>query len=345
MSNQHSPLKHLNTFALSAYASKVISVYSPEELINAWHESVSKHQPVLLLGEGSNVLFIENYSGIVLLNRIKGITPTEDDIAWHLHVGAGENWHQLVCYSLRNNMPGLENLALIPGCVGSAPIQNIGAYGVELQKVCEYVDLLDMDKGTILRLSAQDCQFGYRDSIFKHHYGHGFAIVAVGIKLVKSWTPILGYGDLTRMDPSTVTAEEIFNSVCTMRRSKLPDPAVTGNAGSFFKNPVVDAAIAEDIVKRYPNAPHYRQPDGSVKLAAGWLIDQCALKGYQIGGAAVHQQQALVLINLAEATGQDVIDLASYIRQQVAKRFTIWLEPEVRFIASNGEVNAVERLS
>ena len=147
------------------------------------------------------------------------------------------------------------------------------------------------------------------------------------------------------MDPSTVTAEEIFNSVCTMRRSKLPDPAVTGNAGSFFKNPVVDAAIAEDIVKRYPNAPHYIQPDGSVKLAAGWLIDQCALKGYQIGGAAVHQQQALVLINLAEATGQDVIDLASYIRQQVAKRFTIWLEPEVRFIASNGEVNAVERLS
>lgn len=345
MSNQHSPLKHLNTFALSAYASKVISVYSPEELINAWHESVSKHQPVLLLGEGSNVLFIENYSGTVLLNRIKGITPTEDDIAWHLHVGAGENWHQLVCYSLRNNMPGLENLALIPGCVGSAPIQNIGAYGVELQKVCEYVDLLDMDKGTVLRLSAQDCQFGYRDSIFKHHYGHGFAIVAVGIKLVKSWTPILGYGDLTRMDPSTVTAEEIFNSVCTMRRSKLPDPAVTGNAGSFFKNPVVDAAIAEDIAKRYPNAPHYLQPDGSVKLAAGWLIDQCALKGYQIGGAAVHQQQALVLINLAEATGQDVIDLASYIRQQVAKRFTIWLEPEVRFIASNGEVNAVERLS
>lgn len=235
MSNQHSPLKHLNTFALAAYASKVISVNSPEELINAWHESVSKHQPVLLLGEGSNVLFIENYSGTVLLNRIKGITSTEDDIAWHLHVGAGENWHQLVCYSLLNNMPGLENLALIPGCVGSAPIQNIGAYGVELQKVCEYVDLLDMDKSTVLRLSAKDCQFGYRDSIFKHHYGHGFAIVAVGIKLVKSWVPTLGYGELTRMDPSTVTAEEIFNSVCTMRRSKLPDPAVTGNAGSFFK--------------------------------------------------------------------------------------------------------------
>ncbi|OVZ95511.1 UDP-N-acetylmuramate dehydrogenase [Yersinia alsatica] len=345
MSSQGSPLKHLNTFALSAYASNVISANSTEELINAWRESVSKQQPVLLLGEGSNVLFIENYAGTVLLNRIKGITFTEDDTAWHLHVGAGENWHQLVCYSLQHNMPGLENLALIPGCVGSAPIQNIGAYGVELQKVCEYVDLLDMEAGTVLRLSAQDCQFGYRDSIFKHRYGNGFAIVAVGIRLIKSWTPTLGYGDLTRMDPLTATAEEIFNSVCAMRRSKLPDPTVTGNAGSFFKNPVVDASVAEDIVKRYPNAPHYLQPDGSVKLAAGWLIDQCALKGYQIGGAAVHQQQALVLINLAGATGQDVVGLASYIRQQVANKFAIWLEPEVRFIASNGEVNAVERLS
>jgi UDP-N-acetylmuramate dehydrogenase len=344
MSNQCSPLKHLNTFALSVYASNIISANSTEELIDAWRESASKRQPVLLLGEGSNVLFIENYSGTVLLNRIKGITSTEDDIAWYLHVGAGENWHQLVCYSLQNNMLGLENLALIPGCVGSAPIQNIGAYGVELQTVCEYVDLLDMAKGTIQRLSAEECQFGYRDSIFKHRYGNEFAIVFVGIKLMKSWTPTLGYGDLTHMNPLTATAEDIFNSVCAMRCSKLPDPKVTGNAGSFFKNPVVDATVAEDIVKRYPNAPYYLQTDGSVKLAAGWLIEQCALKGYQIGGAAVHQQQALVLINLAEATGQDVLGLARYIRQQVAKKFAIWLEPEVRFIASNGEVNAVERL-
>ncbi|MBO1552001.1 UDP-N-acetylmuramate dehydrogenase [Yersinia pseudotuberculosis] len=345
MSNQRSSLKHLNTFALPAYASNVISAGSVETLIAAWYESKAKRQPVLLLGEGSNVLFIKNFSGTVLLNRIMGITSTEDSAAWYLHVGAGENWHQLVCHSLQNNMPGLENLALIPGCVGSAPIQNIGAYGVELKQVCEYVDLLDMDKGTIQRISAEECQFGYRDSIFKHRYGNGFAIVSVGIKLMKSWTPTLGYGDLIHMDPLTVTATDIFNSVCTMRRSKLPDPMVTGNAGSFFKNPVVSAAIAEEIVHCYPNAPHYLQPDGSVKLAAGWLIDQCSLKGYQIGGAAVHQQQALVLINQSEATGQDVIHLARYIRQQVAQRFSIWLEPEVRFIADNGEVNAVEHLS
>ncbi|MFI0488879.1 MAG: UDP-N-acetylmuramate dehydrogenase [Yersinia sp. (in: enterobacteria)] len=345
MSNQLSPLKHLHTFALSAYANNVISANSSEELISAWNESISIDQPILLLGEGSNVLFIENFSGTVLLNRIKGITSTEDSIAWHLHVGAGENWHRLVCYTLENNMPGLENLALIPGCVGSAPIQNIGAYGVELQKLCEYVDLLDMKKGSIQRISAHDCQFGYRDSIFKHRYGLGFAIVAVGIKLMKSWTPTLGYGDLIRLDPLTVTAQDIFKSVCAMRRSKLPDPTVTGNAGSFFKNPIVNVAIADDIVKNNPSVPHYRQSDGSVKLAAGWLIDQCALKGYQIGGAAVHPQQALVLINLAEATGEDVIGLASYIRQQVAQKFGIWLEPEVRFIASDGEVNAVECLS
>ncbi|CNF23708.1 UDP-N-acetylmuramate dehydrogenase [Yersinia nurmii] len=339
------PLKNLNTFALSAYATHVVSIESVSALTVAWNEAKASNQPVLLLGEGSNVLFIENFSGTVLLNRIKGIQCREDDTAWYMHVGAGENWHQLVCYSLQQQMVGLENLALIPGCVGSAPIQNIGAYGVELQKVCEYVDLLDLNTGEVRRLLAEDCAFGYRDSIFKHRYGEGFAIVAVGIKLNKDWKPTLGYGDLTRLNPSTVTAREIFDSVCAMRRSKLPDPNVTGNAGSFFKNPIVSAEKAAEILRTYPNAPHYPQADNSVKLAAGWLIDQCALKGHRIGGAAVHQQQALVLINLDDASSQDIVDLASHVRQQVALKFAVWLEPEVRFIAASGEVNAVESLS
>ncbi|ANI29571.1 UDP-N-acetylenolpyruvoylglucosamine reductase [Yersinia entomophaga] len=339
------PLKNLNTFALSAYATQVVSVESVSALTAAWNEAKASNQPVLLLGKGSNVLFIEDFSGTVLLNRIKGIQCREDDTAWYLHVGAGENWHQLVCYSLQQQMAGLENLALIPGCVGSAPIQNIGAYGVELQKVCEYVDLLDLNTGEVRRLLAEDCAFGYRDSIFKHRYGEGFAIVAVGIKLNKDWKPTLGYGDLTRLNPSTVTAREIFDSVCAMRRSKLPDPNVTGNAGSFFKNPIVSAEKAAEILRTYPTAPHYPQADNSVKLAAGWLIDQCSLKGHRIGGAAVHQQQALVLINLDDASSQDIVDLASHVRQQVALKFAVWLEPEVRFIAASGEVNAVESLS
>ncbi|EFL92492.1 UDP-N-acetylmuramate dehydrogenase [Candidatus Regiella insecticola LSR1] len=345
MLNQGTSLKNLNTFALSMYATKVLYADSISTLTNAWHEAKKAHQPVLLLGAGSNVLFVEDFSGTVLLNRIKGISHTDDSTTWYLHVGAGENWHQLVCYSLQNNMAGLENLALIPGCVGAAPIQNIGAYGVELENVCEYVDVLDLNTGINQRITAKDCRFGYRDSIFKHRYREGFAVVAVGIKLAKVWRPILNYGELNRLDPLTVTAKEIFNLVCTLRRNNLPDPTVNGNAGSFFKNPLVSKKRAIQLLKHYPNMPYYQQSDNSVKLAAGWLIDQCSLKGHRIGGAAVHQQQALVLINIDCAVAQDILALANYVRKQVASKFAVWLEPEVRYIAANGEINPKEYFS
>ena len=194
-------------------------------------------------------------------------------------------------------MPGLENLALIPGCAGSSPIQNIGAYGVELQRVCEYVDCIELETGRKQRLSAAECRFGYRDSIFKHEYQDRYAIVAIGLSLAKTWQPVLSYGDLTRLDPQTVTPQQVFDAVCHMRMTKLPDPKINGNAGSFFKNPIVSAQVAEALLAQFPHAPHYPQANGSVKLAAGWLIDQCELKGQRIGGAAVHRQQALVLIN------------------------------------------------
>lgn len=340
-----SSLEKLHTFGLPVYADNIIFATDIQQLIAAWQEAKVLHNPLLLLGEGSNVLFLDNFAGTVVVNRIMGITLTEDKLNWHLHVGAGENWHQLVKYSLEQGVFGLENLALIPGRVGSSPIQNIGAYGVELKKVCEYVDLLNMQTGEIRRFSAEECQFGYRESIFKHQYRDGYAIVAVGFKLAKEWQPVLEYGDLKRLDRAKVTPLEVFEAVCTMRRTKLPDPAVTGNAGSFFKNPLVSATKAERILATFPSAPSYRQKNGTVKLAAGWLIDQCHLKGYAIGGAAVHQQQALVLINQHNASVQDVVSLAQYVRQQVGERFNIWLEPEVRFIASNGECNAVEVLS
>ncbi|MDN5680824.1 MAG: UDP-N-acetylmuramate dehydrogenase, partial [Ewingella sp.] len=260
-------------------------------------------------------------------------------------VGAGENWHQLVVSTLEKNIPGLENLALIPGCVGSAPIQNIGAYGIELQNVCDYVDLLNLATGKISRIDASECQFGYRESIFKHGYRDGFAIVAVGLRLSKDWHPKLTYGDLTRLDAVSVTPQQIFDSVCHMRRSKLPDPKVTGNAGSFFKNPIVDAFIADALKNQYPAMPYYPQADGTVKLAAGWLVEMAGLKGTSLGGAGVHQQQALVLVNRDGATGADIKCLAKLVRETVADRFGVYLEPEVRFISSVGEVNAVEALS
>lgn len=338
-------LKSLNTFGIQANAEQVIYADNEHQLRTAWQDAVQKKKPAIILGGGSNILLLSDFSGSVILNRLCGITIHETEDAWHLHVGAGENWHGLVKYTLNKGIAGLENMALIPGCVGSAPIQNIGAYGCELQNVCEYVDCLNLVSGARKRLSAQECQFGYRDSVFKHSEMADTAIVAVGISLSKDWRPILNYGDLKQLDAETVTPRQIFDVVCHMRRSKLPDPDITGNAGSFFKNPVVNEQQAKLLLQHHPDAPYYLQPDGSIKLAAGWLIDRCELKGYRYGGAAVHRKQALVLINVGDATGQDVVALARHVRRCVGETFNIWLEPEVRFIGSQGEINSVETIA
>ncbi|HEI8868997.1 UDP-N-acetylmuramate dehydrogenase [Serratia sp. AKBS12] len=345
MSTESASLKNHNTFALPINAAQLVIAEKIELMIKVWQKSQKRQEPLLILGEGSNVLFLEDFAGTVMINKLHGINVREEQDAWHLHVSAGENWHKLVSHTLEKGMHGLENLALIPGCVGSAPIQNIGAYGVELKNVCEYVDLLSFRTGEIDRMSPERCEFGYRESIFKHQYRTGYIIVAVGLKLNKTWQPSLGYGDLTKLDPASVTPRQVFDAVCEMRRSKLPDPRITGNAGSFFKNPVVSAEAAANLLASYPTMPHFPQHDGQVKLAAGWLIDQCQLKGYRIGGAAVHSKQALVLINQGDALPQDVVALARHVRNTVADRFDVWLEPEVRFISATGEVNAVEVLS
>lgn len=334
-------LKSLNSFAIDVLTRRVIVAHTETELFTFWQQAVEDTIPALILGSGSNVLFLENYTGTVLLNRILGITIKEDVDAWYLHIGAGELWNDVVNTCLEKHMPGLENLALIPGCVGSTPIQNIGAYGVELQQFCRYVDVIKLETGTKRRLSAEECQFGYRDSIFKHDLREYHAIVAVGLWLAKAWKPVLHYGDLARLDAQHTTPRQIYDTVCAMRRTKLPDPARQGNAGSFFKNPLINATAMEQLLSRYPDAPHYPQPGGGGKLAAGWLIDRCGLKGYRLGGAAVHDKQALVLVNANRATGEDIAALARHVRRKVAERFAIWLEPEVRFIGSNGEVDAV----
>lgn len=345
MSTGRSSFTVSNSFGLDVCAKRTVMADTPEALLASWQRSRCEQEPVLILGGGSNVLFLEDFSGTVIYNCIKGITISEQPDAWLLHVGAGENWHHLVEYTLQENIPGLENLALIPGCAGSAPIQNIGAYGVEFQRVCEYVDVLNLQNRSALRLTAQECCFGYRDSIFKHAYHGDYAITAIGLRLMKQWQPVLSYGDLTQLEPQTATPLQVFDAVCHMRQTKLPNPAITGNAGSFFKNPIISAAQADDIRTSYPDMPAYPQADGSVKLAAGWLIDRCNLKGFRIGGAAVHARQALVLINQEQATAQDILQLAKHVRDQVAERFSVWLEPEVRFIAAQGEVDAAGALS
>lgn len=325
-----------NTFALDVCADNVVIATTILQLKQIW-ENNAPNQPIMIIGEGSNTLFTTDFAGTIVVNRIKGITITENDTHWLLRVGAGEIWHDLVSQTVEKNIPGLENLALIPGCVGSAPIQNIGAYGVEFQKVADYVELLELATGKIITVT--DGQYGYRESIFKHQYDVGYAVIAVGIKLAKNWQPVLSYGELRNFDPQTVTAKMIFDKVCEIRRSKLPDPKVLGNGGSFFKNPVVDKMVADKLLEIYPTMPIYPQVNNQVKLAAGWLIDQCGLKGYQIGGAAVHQQQALVLVNKNNATAQDVIALARYIKNAVYQKFSVHLSPEIRFIGATGEID------
>ncbi|MCK9781714.1 MULTISPECIES: UDP-N-acetylmuramate dehydrogenase [Enterobacterales] len=338
-------LQAFNTFGLRAKAHQIETANNKDELCIYWQKAHEQKLPTLILGGGSNILFTEDFDGIVIRNCIAGIEITEDEQYWSVHVGAGENWHALIEYLLEQNIYGLENLALIPGNVGSAPIQNIGAYGKELKDVCAYVDIVELSTGHVHRLTNNECQFGYRDSIFKHHYQQGFAIIAVGLQLSKKWAPILTYGDLSKLSLETVTPKDVFVSVCSMRTSKLPNPTITGNAGSFFKNPIVDIRIAQHLKAEYPFCPQYVQQDG-VKLAAGWLIDQCGLKGHQIGGAAVHMKQALVLINKdGLATGKDIVNLAAYIRQKVFERFGVQLEPEVRFMGKYGEINAVDAIS
>ncbi|EKT52894.1 UDP-N-acetylmuramate dehydrogenase [Providencia burhodogranariea] len=340
--NSFLELKPFNTFAIEAKAKSVCIAESVKSLYQQWLEAKNHQLPVLILGGGSNVLFIEDFDGVVILNRIKGVEVVETAEYWYINAAAGENWHQFINLLMSKGIYGVENLALIPGYVGSAPIQNIGAYGLELKDICEYVDILSLDTGDVIRVQAKECRFSYRDSIFKHEYQHTHIIVSVGFKLSKQWSPRLTYGDLTQLDPATVTPQQVFNLVCNTRSKKLPDPMIIGNVGSFFKNPIISEEKALRIKQNHSMCPQYPQEDGTVKLAAGWLIEQCGLKGYELGGAAVHTEQALVLINKNQATGRDVVNLARYVSQTVYEHFDIWLEPEVRFIGKHGEINPMD---
>lgn len=333
-------LTPFHTFHLPVKARQIIDIQDKKQWFEAWQTARRAGLPVLLMGQGSNILFLEDFDGVVLRNQLKGIAHTEDADFHYLHVQGGENWHELVKWTLAKGIGGLENLALIPGCVGSAPIQNIGAYGVEFEQVCDFVEVLNLDNGETFTLQAAECEFGYRESVFKHRYKDRYAIISVGLKLAKAWKPVLTYGSLTAFDPQTVTPQQVFEEVCAVRSAKLPNPDEFGNAGSFFKNPVIDFADFSRIQTAYPTIPHYPQADGSVKLPAGWLIDQCQLKGFQIGGAAVHTQQALVLINKDSATGADVLALATTVRGKVREKFGIEIHPEVRFMGRDGEVDS-----
>ncbi|MDD2341695.1 MAG: UDP-N-acetylmuramate dehydrogenase [Tolumonas sp.] len=338
------PLKSFNTFGLDAQA-KMGFVLNNEAELDALRGSAwwSDSQPRLLIGEGSNILFTTDFDGLVIVNRLKGISVQETADAWLLHVAAGENWPALIQWTLQHQMPGMENLALIPGTVGAAPVQNIGAYGVEFCQFCEYVDTWHFADGHRQRYSAAACQFGYRDSLFKHELHDEVIITAVGLRIPKQWQPVVEYGPLKALG-ANATAEQIFMTVCELRQSKLPDPSLLGNAGSFFKNPVVSATQAAVLKQQHPAIPCFAAGEGLNKLAAGWLIDQAGLKGFSLGNAGVHRDQALVLVNLGNASAAEILQLAKHVASTVKQQFTVQLEPEVRFIGKSGEINSLQAI-
>ena len=326
-------LRTLNSFGLPAVARRLVRIRSEADVRRVLDDPAIGRLPRLVLGGGSNLVFTRDPAGVVLKVEVPGLRLLQArDDAWIVEAGAGESWHALVQWTLAQGWPGLENLALIPGSVGAAPVQNIGAYGVELTDRFESLDAVDLVTGRTVTLDRAACRFGYRDSVFKGVLAGKSLITRVRLRLPRPWAPVLGYQDLERRVAETgITAPDartIFDWVCAIRRDKLPDPAETGNAGSFFKNPVVSAEQCRDIIGRDPHVVHYPLPDGSFKLAAGWLIDACGWKGKSIGHAGVHDRQALVLVNRGEASGAEVLTLARAIQESVYGRFGIRLEPE-----------------
>jgi UDP-N-acetylmuramate dehydrogenase len=338
---QNVPLQAHNSFGIVAKARALVRVRSEVEVQQVLADTEYGSVPKFVLGGGSNIVLTGDVRQLVLKVEVPGRRLIEDGPrALVVEAGAGENWHEFLTWTLAQGYPGLENLALIPGTVGASPVQNIGAYGVELQDRFESLDAIDLFTGKIFSLDAAQCAFGYRDSVFKHmaakegDFGLGgrAMILRVRFRLPKPWKPVLGYLDLERKMHETgirqPTARQIYDWVCAIRGAKLPDPRVIGNAGSFFKNPTVTPEQCQDIIAREPNIVHYPMPDGSVKLAAGWLIDACGWKGKSVGNAGVYEKQALVLVNRGGATGGEVVTLARAIQTSVYERFGIRLEPE-----------------
>lgn len=320
-------LTNLHSFRLPAKAESVICLTNEQQL----HQLPAN---AYVLGAGSNTLFINDFTCPIIRVELTGIVVEETFSSWRIDVAAGENWHNFVCQMMERHIYGFENLALIPGTVGAAPVQNIGAYGREVSDFIVTVVAWDRQRKCFVRFNNKDCLFAYRDSKFKREAGR-WLITRVEFEVPKSWLPEVSYGELKALS-TDATAEDIFKQVIAIRQRKLPDPTVTPNAGSFFKNPIVSRERLAMLLERFPAIPHYCTSDDQVKLAAGWLIDNLNLKGYQIGGAAVHQNQALVLINKENATGDDVLSLAKHIKAKVNAAYGIDLEAEVRLLGKQG---------
>jgi UDP-N-acetylmuramate dehydrogenase len=335
MVEKNSSLKSYNTFGIDVRATYFSPFSTTEELSTLFQEY--KNYPFLIIGGGSNLLLTKDFDGIVLKNEILGKTILEETADSVLvKIGGGENWHEFVLWAVENGFGGIENMSLIPGSVGASPMQNIGAYGVEIKDVFDHLYAYHIETGETQRFSLEECQFGYRESVFKRSLKNQYVITEVCFRLEKNRKVNTTYGaieqELQKIGISFPTIRDVSNAVISIRQSKLPNPAELGNAGSFFKNPVVEQSIANSILERFPNAPIYPAENGKKKLAAGWLIEQAGWKGKTVGTCGVHKLQALVLVNYGGSTGNQIYDLSTAIITDIQEKFGVTLEREVNIL-------------
>ena len=326
-------LRTRNSFGVDQQAARLVEFETPEDLRTLFAAGIPEKWTVL--AGGNNILFTRDYDGVLLTPVARGITLLSDDgDEVRVRADAGVEWDDLVEWAVGRGLWGIENLSLIPGKAGAAPVQNIGAYGCEAKDAIRRVEMYCVETGAMLTLDAAHCGFGYRESVFKHDLKGRVILTAVEIALTHTPRPRLGYGDVEREVEARggATLRNIREAICSIRRAKLPDPAVLGNAGSFFKNPVVEAPVAKRLLAEYPDMPHYAAPEGRVKLAAGWLIDRAGMKGYREGSVGVHERQALVLVNHGGATGGEVIAFARTVQAKVREKFGIEIDTEVNIL-------------
>lgn len=335
MISENVSLKPFNTFGIDVKATRFATFASPEELGQILKDNINK--PLLILGGGSNLLLTKDFDGLVLKNEIKGIeviSETANEVL--IRSGAGEVWHEFVLYCISKNYCGIENLSLIPGSVGASPMQNIGAYGVEIKDVFDHLEAYEIATGEIHTFDNETCEFGYRESIFKHAVKNQYVITNVYFKLSKTQNTNTSYGAINQqlevMGIINPTIKDVSDAVIAIRSSKLPNPKEIGNAGSFFKNPVIDVAHYHEILKNYPNAPSYPVGEQHVKVPAGWLIETAGWKGKVVGETGVHKNQALVLVNYGNAKGKDIYKLSTDIIEDIERKFKILLTREVNIL-------------
>ena len=330
-------LQKLNTFGVDVTAGKAVIIENFDDITELADSNLYRKEPVFVLGQGSNVLFVHDFQGVVILNRLMGKEVVEEDDDYiFLRVNAGESWSELVDYTVSMGWGGLENLSLIPGTVGAAPVQNIGAYGVELKDVLDCVEVFDLNTGELKMFSPKQCKLGYRTSIFKANGTGKYMVTSILLKLNRLPELNIRYKALKEyfeQNPvGEITIRKVSEAVKAIRRSKLPDTSVLGSAGSFFKNPVVSTETAGQLQSRFPGIPVFDMGDHSHKVSAGWLIEQCGWKGKRSGNAGVYEKQALVLVNYGNATGKEIYDLSQQIVESVHEKFGILLEREVTVV-------------